>query len=378
MAKLGDIMDPDQLALDVANGYVSKRESGTGLILFDYSNKAQFERYWTTETTQCRGLIVDEYDNIVARPFPKFHNIEEHSRSDIVFSKPFRATEKMDGSLGILYPDPVGIWKVATRGSFESDQAKWATKWLYENHPSWLSYLPLDLTYTLLFEIIYRENRIVVDYGNFEGLVYLAGVNIETGQDAPAGYTFKWPGRVVQSYPVEELHPRDVGEKLGVDDGNHEGFVLAFDWPQGKTTRVKVKLDEYKRLHRIVTGVSTKTIWEHLANGWPLDDLLERVPDEFYTWVVETIGTLRSQFDGMCSDARREFVRIEREMQGDETGRFAYDSERDRRKAFAGLIQGHVYAPLMFKLYDGREIDELVWKWIEPKYGSPFKREVAA
>ncbi|HRF99146.1 MAG TPA: hypothetical protein PLZ51_28235, partial [Aggregatilineales bacterium] len=73
---------------------------------------------------------------------------------------------KMDGSLGILYRWQ-GAYYIATRGNFDSDQAIWATIFLrthYDLHN-------LADEYTLLFEIIYPDNRIVVNYGQRQDLV---------------------------------------------------------------------------------------------------------------------------------------------------------------------------------------------------------------
>ena len=41
---------------------------------------------------------------------------------------PVEVTDKMDGSLGILYRRPDGVCAIATRGSFASDQALEANK----------------------------------------------------------------------------------------------------------------------------------------------------------------------------------------------------------------------------------------------------------
>src|SRR3989304_2634754 len=73
-------------------------------------------------------------------------------------------------SLGILYWLNDKPW-ITTRGSFTSDQALWATDWFRKNINC--DNLPKDLT--LLFEIIFDMNRIVVKY-DFEGLVFLAAI----------------------------------------------------------------------------------------------------------------------------------------------------------------------------------------------------------
>ena len=74
---------------------------------------------------------------------------------------------------------------------------------------------------------------------------------------------------------------------------NKEGFVLKFE----NSFRVKVKFDEYVKLHRIVTGTSNIAIWEYMQEGKSIADLLEKVPDEFYEWVKNTQAEIQSKFD---------------------------------------------------------------------------------
>src|SRR5438874_2440055 len=103
------------------------RHPSLPLTIYNYTAKCQYDQLWSDVTRVCRGLIIDDNGTVVARPFPKFFNMDEHSRSDIVFSKAFTITEKVDGSLGVLYPSGDG-WAIATRGSFTSGQAVKATE----------------------------------------------------------------------------------------------------------------------------------------------------------------------------------------------------------------------------------------------------------
>jgi RNA ligase len=163
----------------INEGYITKRPHSSGeLLIYNYTAKAQYDRMWTPETMQCRGLILDIDGAIVARPLPKFFNLQEHKES--LPAEPFDVYEKLDGSLGILY------WHrdqpyIASRGSFSSDQAIKANQILLTLYAESIPFLDKSLTY--LFEIIYPSNRIVVDYGTFEGLVLLAVIETESGQE---------------------------------------------------------------------------------------------------------------------------------------------------------------------------------------------------
>lgn len=172
------MFDPGQLQTAIDEGYVrTQRHPELPLVIYNYTEKAQYEYAWNTVTMQCRGLIVDDDGEVVARPFPKFFNYGDTGGdvSPSYYHSPVVVTDKVDGSLGILwrYADTYGI---ATRGSFTSPQAAWATKWFNK----YAEYSAFDFEYTYLFEILASWNRIVVDY-DWEGLVLLGRVNIEYG-----------------------------------------------------------------------------------------------------------------------------------------------------------------------------------------------------
>lgn len=135
----------------VADGKLEmQRHPHLPLSIFNYSREVQFSKEWDEITLQCRGLIVADDGMIVARPFGKFFNIEEHDWQ--VPNLPFETYVKEDGSLGIVFWYE-GQWHVATRGSFTSDQAVKGKEMLdaiLEKAPR-----SLDRQCTYLFEIIY-------------------------------------------------------------------------------------------------------------------------------------------------------------------------------------------------------------------------------
>ncbi len=90
-------------------------------IIYNYSRTCQYENKWDEITKSCRGLILDQDGNVVAKGFDKFFNIEEHNLENIP-NEPFEVFEKLDGSLGILFWYQ-GKWILATKGSFVSEQA---------------------------------------------------------------------------------------------------------------------------------------------------------------------------------------------------------------------------------------------------------------
>ncbi len=118
------------------------------LTIWNYSPKVQYERLWDEITIQCRGLVTNSKGEIVARPFKKFFNYEEHKPEDLP-NEEFVVYEKMDGSLGILFYYE-NEWILASRGSFTSEQSIKGTEML-KKYPL----EKLDKNNTYLFEIIY-------------------------------------------------------------------------------------------------------------------------------------------------------------------------------------------------------------------------------
>lgn len=330
------------------------------LLIWNYTQKCQFAKEWTEETMMARGLITDLEGNIKSRPFKKFFNYEEHFGDDCKLQplplEEFTVTEKMDGSLGILYFMPDGEPRIATRGSFTSDQAIKGTQILHKKlRDTKNGFITFDRQYTWLFEIIYPENRIVVDYGKTEDLILLACINTETGEETPVSIIDS-PFTKVKSYDF-----KDLSKIKEIQEPNAEGFVIRFK----SGVRTKIKFAEYVRLHRLVTGVNAKTIWELLRNDDSFDDLLERVPDEFYEWVKETRKKLENEYEVIdqviCKNIYDE-VRI-------------LPTRKEQAMSMMGNEQDRQYAGIVFKMLDGEDYKDQIWKMIRPKAEKPWKED---
>jgi len=336
------------LAEMLREGYVClQRHPAAPLFIYNYTPKAQYERVWNEVTLQCRGLILNQEAEVVARPFRKFFNLEEVSSLP---AEPFEVYEKLDGSLGILY------WVgdeafIATRGSFASDQSRRANQILQARYRHVLP--RLDRRHTYLFEIIYPENRIVVDYAGREDLVLLAVVDTATGAELPL------PG---VGFPVVARYDglTDLATIREKAADNKEGFVIKF----AGGYRVKVKFAEYVRLHRILTRVSGKHIWESLRTGRPMDELIEQVPDEFYQWVRQTESRLKEQYAAIEREARAQYDGLRGQL-GDDFS----------RKDFAALATRYPHPQLLFGLLDGKDLRDRIWKMIEPAHDKPFRND---
>lgn len=328
------------------------------LTIWNYSPKVQYERLWDDIIIQCRGLVTNSNGKIVARPFPKFFNLEEHDSTNIP-KESFEVFEKMDGSLGIVFYYK-GEWIVATRGSFTSEQSVVASKMfknlsIIKNYPT----TGLNEDWTYLFEIIYNDNRIVCQY-DFEGLVLLGAYHTETGVEINFDKLVKHVSlyhdiKVVRKYNgVTDFH---ILKEMISDD--REGYVIRFK----NGFRMKIKGEEYKRLHRILTNVSNRDIWEYLKDAKPLDEILDKVPDEFYDWVKETKNNLETEFSRLENEYRWIYKIIMRSENSSE------------RKVFANYALKYKHPSLLFSMYDNKDYKNIIWKLLYPSYSKPFKKD---
>lgn len=492
----------EELAKLKADGFISARPHPVfPLTIYNYTVKSQMAPLaeWTQPMKDCRGLILDEAGEIVGRPFRKFWNLEQVSAE--VPAEDFLVWEKLDGSLGIVC-SYAGERIVATRGSFESDQAICAADMLHTIYRDSL----LDNSFTYLFEIIAEHNRIVVNYGEQRALVLIAVIHTNTGLELnelpeigfPRARSFDpsvvfgcsagtWsmsaqstcddsgkhdanesgvenlqglpkqiaqtecgktnageesggsrqcaqvgrakqrvhidvqetsiprisrPDHGVQGRTVHGLqenvpalcdglrsstggneeishNPTHWKSKSGgyiggnsqmrcrlcklspdqdvqfgstnpiaIREGTDEGFVIKFK----SGFRCKVKKDEYKRLHRLITQCSTRTIWEMLKTGAGIQHLVDRVPDEFALWVREK----STEIEQVKCLAEFEAYRL-------------IDINRDRfpvRKDFSMWAKEQRNPSLLFSLLDGKDITEACWKLAEPKWSTPFRKDI--
>ncbi|MFF4445198.1 RNA ligase [Streptomyces sp. NPDC001502] len=392
---LHDLLPAQALADSIDAGYVTRKSHPElPLSIYTYTRTAQYERVWNDVTTRCRGLVADdETGAIVALPLPKFFNVGEHESGQpyapALPDEPFEVYDKVDGSLAVVF-HYADRWRVASKGSFISAQATWAQRLLDGRDTA-----ALRPGTTYLAEILYPQNRIVVDYGDRRDLVLLAAFGRD-GTEVPlteAASHWEGIGSVVTVWPA-----MPIGELIALTESNTlpggapatgtqaEGFVLRF----ASGVRAKAKLAEYVRLHRVLTKVTERDIWRahgiqrfaglpvkqlaqglgttaaeiEASGGKPLDALLDQVPDEFDAWVREVIERIESEA------ARRERA-------NDEAYAGLAHLAADRgafARAVKALPDREVRAAMFLRL-DGRSTELAVWRNVRPETSDPFTND---
>lgn len=361
MTKIFDVINEGVYNSAVEAGYIKTQTHPEvdGLTVHNYTDPCTWEQAWNEATLNCRGLITDVDGNIVARGMPKFFNSDQEQAPKFALEDEVIVSDKMDGSLGILYTLPDGAEAIATRGSFASEQAIWATKWWNESddRPEMI----FEDGFSYVFEIIFPANRIVVDYGDVEGLFLLGKVENATGKFFPldSGDVEKRANRFDYRTWAEVL--------TAPERPNAEGFVVV---RPSDGAMVKIKYEDYKRLHKYMTRVTERHVWETLVAGLDLEQEFAGAPDEFHDWVKDIAADLSASFN----------TRIKQIVKDYEVIRFSRNSglipesfelgsvgEREARKNFALAIKDCADKSYYFSLYDGREIVSQVWKELRPE-----------
>ena len=315
------------------------------LTIWNYTEKVQYENLWDEVTLSARGLVTDDTGDIVATPFQKFFNIEE---GKFEATEKFEVYEKMDGSLGIVFWYR-GQWVVATRGSFTSDQSIKARE-ILKKYNTDIMFRHL----TFCFEIIYPDNRIVLDYGTDEKLVLL-GTFDKNGKDMDVELWSQWGFDVVKKYDGIN----DYKQLKEMVKNDQEGFVVKFS----NGDRVKVKGVEYLRLHKIMTNVTTTGVWEYLKNGEDVMEILKDVPDEFYNKIKTYVQHLKYGYFQISERAGKLH-------DGFRYGKYGDVDPEPTKKEFAEFVlkQQKVLHPVMFAMWDKKDYSEIIWNLIRPEF----------
>jgi RNA ligase len=126
---------------------------------------------------------------------------------------------------------------------------------------------------------------------------------------------------------------------------------------------MKIKGDEYVRLHKILTNISNRDIWEYLKDGKSFDEIIDKVPDEFYNWVKTTREELMGRFNEIDTDYSRTY----RTLLG--------INGIVNRKSFANYVSNYKYSFLLFAMFDNKDYKQMIWKIVYPEHSKPFKNE---
>lgn len=349
-----------------------KQHPEAALSLYDYSDRAQFLNQWDDVTMNCRGLIIDSANKVVARPLPKMFNLGWDIAPSFYEDEVVYATDKVDGSLGIAYPLDDTI-QIATRGSFVSDVALHATKVLNLKYKDWIAQHLHDAElYTYVFEIVAPQHRIAIDYGRQDDLYLIGATHIESGRFISAAEH----GRSIFSHwngpEVEVLFHGPYKDLEIPDRENREGYVIH---SVSRNTLVKVKQQDYITRQKALWNLSARNIYDGLVshrNPLSLDafaEVMEGIPDESAEWARGIFNEIRYGFHSITQHQVDRFYEIIDSVPNGENA--------SRKKLAEAARKSDIDLDFFFLYLDRNyaKIESKVLKMIRPEGNRFFRKE---
>lgn len=410
--RLDSMMD-----LDLLNRMIKERDVmesahplDDSLRVLCYGKLVQLKGRWNDVTRKTRGLIVqkgqDDYSDavVVQRPWEKFFTLQQVSSgwslgdeedgadnaansdlSRLDFDAPAEVSDKIDGSLGVLYTDPNGDPALSTKGSFASEQAVYYTKMLRNNEKflnathQLLNKHP-DTTFT--FELISDgDYQIVLDYDK-DDISMIGAIKKSNGLYRSAkDYQNIWtPDNGLTT--AESMPAKTLREAFDLPDRkNREGVVVRImsDDPE-KQMQIKIKQEDYKKLHRAVTGFSKKLAREIVrdtpASYGDLLKLAENRDVNVFEKVSETINSVKDDTKNLRKEKEKRTKIYEDAMLNfaDEVKKskdyvdslsedFVKRSDAKKEVALTLKNEKGINKSLVFKMFDarvtGKSVDEI-------------------
>lgn len=233
---------------------------------------------------QCRSLVIDIRNNeIVLSPFRKFFNlneVEENKIENIVdeikSAKCVEITNKLDGSMQSCryYNDDYFMSGSMALDEENSWRLKDGKSMLTENHKRMIKQ---NHSITFVFEYISLADSHVVCYNKEdEGLHLIGMIDVETGYE----YRYYEIQQISKDYNIQcvdiELISLEEIIELSkeIKSNEKEGWVINIDGH-----RVKLKCDDYVKLHRMLDVVSSvNVIIQNIADE-TFGDLVGKIPE---------------------------------------------------------------------------------------------------
>jgi len=258
---------------------------------------------------EARGNVYDETGECVCACFRKFFNLNERpeTRLESIKDRIVQIQEKRDGSLLAPVLSSLGRVVFKTKKSFSSDVALLANQCVTKEVLE-LSRIFLEMGYTPLFEFTHPDSKVVLDYGPIPQFTLLSARSFSSGEEMTyselSGIAEQFLSPSLTVIPVVPYSWVEVKSLLETAKGI-EGFVLILD----DGTKVKVKTEEYLRLHRIHTEIRERDIAEAVVDE-TLDDIIgvitqsnldRSLVDKIEANVIDELSTIQGEVETLVS-----------------------------------------------------------------------------
>ena len=250
--------------------------------IYNYTQYCNGKRLWDDITKLCRSLILDKNNHVVARGFPKFFNYSEPEAE--LLDEGYEIYEKLDGSIILLFCYN-NDWIFSSKGSFENSQVQKAKELMSGK----MKDLDKDLTY--VYEIIYPNNRIIVNYGSREELVYLSSFTKDGTEK-----------NINKSLLVGSGIGSECFKELQIEESDLEGYVIRYK--SGK--RVKVKFLKYLQNHILHSNLSPQKIKKLFATT-SLENILIEYEEELHDFIQKEWNKIDNEYTKIYNELKNEY-----------------------------------------------------------------------
>ena len=304
------------------------------LYLLNYTSRTQYRQTWCKELVHARGLVVGEDGKILARPLPKFFNHYEINDLKKLQDEEYEVYEKLDGSLVIMFHyENEAIF--CTRGSFISEQAVKAQKIFRVKY----NHIAVNKECTYCFEIIYPENKIVVNYEDLEDLFLISITHTSTSKEIninAAGFKI-----------VNKVDKTLINAMIsGFEERNMEGYVVKYTKGLTNSLRVKYKFKTYVEKHK-GKSLSEAAIKRSMKNMESIN--LDNIPDECYEAVNKVKTQMEEEFQCKKGKIENEYLNI-------------ISQPNILPKDIVETIKESEHRSILFAIHRKKPYDMLVWK----------------
>ena len=301
------------------------------LYIYGYDNRKQSKKVWDNTNINMRGLVVDSEGNVQAMSFKKFFTFRNYTSPKVITlsegnslrlpQEDYIISEKMDGTLGLLY------WVndvpyIATQRSFKATNAQRASQILHDKYSHCFD--KFDRSKSYVFEVLFPESRVLVDYGDREDLVLIGVIDKATGKEET--HLHRDMGFPVAKDYTQKLGNKSFDELKSLNIPNLEGFVITY---LESGIKIKIKFPWFDEAHSAMSDIiyySTKTrqlrnqfnklmninrnllsnliIWEYQQSGKSESELFRRIPYDYYfhdfeTWFNKQVCQLTEGFNNL-------------------------------------------------------------------------------
>ena len=222
---------------------VSMRPAGDGIFVLKYKKSVFYDNLWNEYLEECRGTIVDNNFDVVARPFSKIYNYGIETKAPVLSPETLvTAYRKVNGFMVAMtwYNDDI---LVSTTGSTDSSYVAMAKEMMLieQRWEFWKSAISMNSGYTMMFECVHPDDPHIIPE---QAGMYFLGWRENTWESRVDGF-----GGTVQAHwrdfalgvlrcKYAESFQTSVSELVELSKTvKHEGFV--FYTEDGLSAKIK-------------------------------------------------------------------------------------------------------------------------------------------